>query len=435
MVAVFAPAYEGLKHKGSYETVLDAVGKAEVSEPDRRAKLFRETPQISNLLDGEGVLGMEALQKQELGAAKHRVVEATIREEAGEPTAPPAQQLRAEAASQTYKAPVRDAGLQANPTTKTTETQARPDSKDQQQQANPTTKTTETQASASTQFFAMTPEPKLFDLSPDTHESFSSVISAAIDTQSASQDVRGKKILGTIAHHMGGDVSRTQQDFAHRMAAAAAIAGASSFHPTGGDLSLTNQLREAQLASAASPEATHEPRGRPGRPRSYQPQPMEDKVAGEKILNSGPTGESPPKSKTRSKGARSKSSNRAKSTPPPSQRALKALAPTPEESKAPEITASSSAPSRATRDEFEQSSNSRPKVGAPQADRPGGLQPRADGEEAGGARGIPRAAGAGRGGLGGRQKTGRTSCSSLVGRGKHLSVHFDTPSVLRGEAS
>ena len=205
-------------------------GNPRWGEPDRRAKLFRENMQISNFLDCEGMLGMEALQKQELGAAKHRAVEAKVREAADEPTAPPAQQLRAEAASQTYKSPVREVGLQANPTTKTSETQARPESKDQQQQANPSTKTSETQANpstrttetqASTQFFAMTPEPKLFDLSPDTHESFSSVISAAIDTQAASQDLRGQKIIGTIAHHLGGDVSSTQQDFAHRMAAAA----------------------------------------------------------------------------------------------------------------------------------------------------------------------------------------------------------------------
>ena len=114
MVAVFAPVYEGLKPKGSYETVLAAVGKSEVGEPDRRAKLFRETPQISNLLDGEGALGMVALQKQELGAAKHRVVEATIREEADTPSAPPAQQLRAEATTQTFKAAIYSAWSQAN---------------------------------------------------------------------------------------------------------------------------------------------------------------------------------------------------------------------------------------------------------------------------------------------------------------------------------
>ena len=167
MVAVFAPVYEGLKPKGSYETVLAAVGKSEVGEPDRRAKLFRETPQISNLLDGEGALGMEALQKQELGAAKHRVVEATIREEAAEPSAPPAQQLRAEATTQTLMKSTNATGSQAQPSTSSTSSQAKPSAADAENQAQPSTGDAGSQAkpvSASsesqtqaTQFFELTP--------------------------------------------------------------------------------------------------------------------------------------------------------------------------------------------------------------------------------------------------------------------------------------
>ena len=74
-------------------------------------------------------------------------------------------------------------------------------------------------------------------------------------------------------------------------------------------------------AAAANPEETHEPKGRRGRPRSRQPM-MSDKTAGEKVLNSGATGESPPKTKTRSKAPpRSKSVYRAISMPPDPQMA------------------------------------------------------------------------------------------------------------------
>ena len=48
-----------------------------------------------------------------------------------------------------------------------------------------------------------------------------------------------------------------------------------------------------------------------------------DKAAGEKVLNTGPTGESPPKTKTRSKAPRSKSVHRAISMPPDPQTSSK----------------------------------------------------------------------------------------------------------------
>ena len=148
-----------------------------------------------------------------------------------------------------------------------------------------------------TQFFDLTPEPQLFDLSPDTRsEGFASVLSASIDKQEA----REKRISSTIAAHLGGEMTDIQLDFAHRMAAAAV---------------------EGPSAAAVSPESSHEPKGRRGRPRSRQPL-MTSKTAGEKVLNSGATGESPPKSKTRSKAPpRSKSVYRAISMPPDPQTA------------------------------------------------------------------------------------------------------------------
>ena len=203
-----------LKPKGSYEAVLAAVGKSELGEPDRCAKLFRETPQISNLLDGEGALGMEALQKQELGAAKHRVVEATIREEAAEPSAPPAQQLRAEATTQTLVKATNATGSQAQPSTSSASSQAKPSASDAENQAQPSTgdagsqvkpssASSESQTQA-TQFFELTPEPQMFDMSPDAHaESFASAVSATLDAQAESQELRGQKIPETIAHHLG----------------------------------------------------------------------------------------------------------------------------------------------------------------------------------------------------------------------------------------
>ena len=64
---MFALNYEGLKKRETYDEIIDyLMNKQEkIKMPNRLAKQLRESPQLSNLLDGdgEGVLDMEEQQK------------------------------------------------------------------------------------------------------------------------------------------------------------------------------------------------------------------------------------------------------------------------------------------------------------------------------------------------------------------------------------
>ena len=65
---MFALNYEGLKKRETYDEIIDyLMNKQEkIKMPNRLAKQLRESPQLSNLLDGdgEGVLDMEQQQKR-----------------------------------------------------------------------------------------------------------------------------------------------------------------------------------------------------------------------------------------------------------------------------------------------------------------------------------------------------------------------------------
>ena len=65
---MYALNYEGLKKRETYNEIVDYLfnKQEEIKMPNRLAEQLRNSPQLSNLLDGdgEGVLDMEIQQKK-----------------------------------------------------------------------------------------------------------------------------------------------------------------------------------------------------------------------------------------------------------------------------------------------------------------------------------------------------------------------------------
>ena len=55
-MAIYAVNYDGLRKRDTYNELIDYLQfkQEKIIYPDRFAKRIRESPQISNLLDGEG---------------------------------------------------------------------------------------------------------------------------------------------------------------------------------------------------------------------------------------------------------------------------------------------------------------------------------------------------------------------------------------------
>ena len=80
-MAIYAVNYQGLRKRSDYDDLVDYVlfKQPKIQYPNRMAKFIRESPQLSNLLDGEG-MGMEALKQQQFNRMKeeqkqHAIIE------------------------------------------------------------------------------------------------------------------------------------------------------------------------------------------------------------------------------------------------------------------------------------------------------------------------------------------------------------------------
>ena len=84
---MFGKNYDGLRKKKTYDELIDYVmnKQEKIQYPDRTAKFLRNSPQLSNLLDGdgEGLLDMEEQQKRQVAEVEK---EHKIREMAGPST-------------------------------------------------------------------------------------------------------------------------------------------------------------------------------------------------------------------------------------------------------------------------------------------------------------------------------------------------------------
>ena len=78
-MAIYAVNYDGLRKRDTYNELIDYLQfkQEKIIYPDRFAKRIRESPQISNLLDGEG-LGKGDLEEQEKNRIKEILKEVAI---------------------------------------------------------------------------------------------------------------------------------------------------------------------------------------------------------------------------------------------------------------------------------------------------------------------------------------------------------------------
>ena len=78
-MAIYAVNYDGLRKRDTYNELIDYLQfkQEKIIYPDRFAKRIRESPQISNLLDGEG-LGKGDLEEQEKNRIKEVLKEVAI---------------------------------------------------------------------------------------------------------------------------------------------------------------------------------------------------------------------------------------------------------------------------------------------------------------------------------------------------------------------
>ena len=83
-MAMYAINYDGLRKRDTYNELIDYIqfGQEKITYPDRFAKRIRESPQISNLLDGEG-LGKGDMEEQQLNHMKEILKEFAVREAGG----------------------------------------------------------------------------------------------------------------------------------------------------------------------------------------------------------------------------------------------------------------------------------------------------------------------------------------------------------------
>ena len=81
---MYAINYDGLRKRDTYNELIDYIqfGQEKITYPDRFAKRVRESPQISNLLDGEG-LGKGDMEEQQLNHMKEILKEFAVREAGG----------------------------------------------------------------------------------------------------------------------------------------------------------------------------------------------------------------------------------------------------------------------------------------------------------------------------------------------------------------
>ena len=83
-MAMYAINYDGLRKRDTYNELIDYIqfGQEKITYPDRFAKRIRESPQISNLLDGEG-LGKGDMEEQQFNHMKEILKEFAVREAGG----------------------------------------------------------------------------------------------------------------------------------------------------------------------------------------------------------------------------------------------------------------------------------------------------------------------------------------------------------------
>ena len=207
--AVYKVNYQGLRKRESYNEIVDYLENKQekINYPNRFAKQIRNSPELSNLLDGEG-MGAVEMEEQQIKAMEHEQAEQAVRQAGGT-----AQVLRA-AASQTDR-----------PKIKVSETQTR----------NPRMASTGSQAyrpnvasggvqTEGAQYFDMTLDDDISSMADD--------IQAVSDQQAQQVEQRSDNITRILQSHLGTEVTPRNLDFAHQLAQQSASSSSSRPSPS-----------------------------------------------------------------------------------------------------------------------------------------------------------------------------------------------------------
>jgi len=239
MATLFAVNYVGLRPKGSYDEIIDRLEleRPTLREPNRRAKFLRESPQIANLLDGEGNLAFVELGRHQLAAAKQRAVEQSVREAASVPGAATAQVLRA-AEPQRTGARISAASMETNDRFAQTREVKVTDAGSPAWRA-------QTHSGGTPTDMAELSGAQLFDIGSDDgmEEDLLMNLNAALDAQEAATEQQQAKIAAIVAKHLGEEVA-AQLAFAHQMASSSSSSAAA--------MTLAQQAAYIQQMSASS---------------------------------------------------------------------------------------------------------------------------------------------------------------------------------------
>ena len=201
--------YNGLRKKDTYDELIDYVmnKQEKIKYPNRRAKFLRESPQLSNLLDGdgEGVLEMEEQQKRQVQEVEK---ENSIREMASRSDGSTAE-LRATTKTRSFFTQTPPTKTEArgnqtmNPKMVNTESQAwRPNI------ASGGTQTDKPKLVREKQRGASYPDANQVEVYDMATEEFQNDMEEAINKSTEEELERNKKIKRKVETHLGEEVTQ-----------------------------------------------------------------------------------------------------------------------------------------------------------------------------------------------------------------------------------
>ena len=272
MTAMYGINKVGLRERPSYDQLIGYLegGQEKIKFPDRFAKRVRESPQLSNLLDGEG-FSINDINEQQLNHAKEIAKQVAIIQANGD-----AHLLRTmDKKTQTLpKNPVgkKVTGMQTDiPAIKTQGVQVE-----------------------ETQYFDMAVDDNVADVNEQ--------IEMELDKNDANQEQQRANIVNILQSHLG-EVTQTQTDFVHQLVQPQSSSAASS---SGGPIV---PIRKTTTKQSKDPETAVEPKGKAGRPKKdtdARMEQLEQQSTPEKRerKESNGNGNKPPKAKRKTKRER-----------------------------------------------------------------------------------------------------------------------------------
>ena len=312
--AVYKVNYQGLRKRESYNEIVDYLENKQekINYPNRFAKQIRNSPELSNLLDGEG-MGAVEMEEQQMKAMEHEQAEQAVRQAGGT-----AQVLRA-AASQTDKPAIRVGETQTrNPKMESTGSQAwRPNVASggiQTDAPNIASGGIQTDAPSVVDGGAQTegPQTQIFDMTLDDNvDAMMDEVQAVSDQQAQQVEQRRDNITRILQSHLGNEVTPGNLDFAHQLAQQSASSSSSA--PAPPEAPAPN---EALLTKPPSPRL-RDPIDKRSKPQNGNPKAKVKTRRGDEFvpLETSPQQEAKPKAKSKARATKKKGTKQETNNP------------------------------------------------------------------------------------------------------------------------